>query len=81
LEELYARYDDKKKSLLDGLKHTIGRTREVFARDSQRLGLVSAIFESRDDDDAQRTHVDFEDSVVLLDNEVRVNNGVPFADT
>jgi len=75
LEELYARYDNKKKLLLDELKRNFGRMRDMFTRDEQRLELVSVIFESRNDDDAQQTHVNFEDSIAILNNEVRVMFG------
>lgn len=70
LEELYERYDGKKRTLMDELKRNFSRMRDVYARDDQRLELMSIVFETRNDDDTQRTHENFEDSIAILNNEV-----------
>jgi len=70
LEELYERYDGKKRTLMDELKRNFSRMRDVYARDDQRLELMSSVFETRNDDDTQRTHENFEDSIAILNNEV-----------
>jgi len=58
--------------LLDELKHNFRWIRDIFTRDDERLDLMSIIFEARNDDDTQRTHINFEDSIAVLNNEVRL---------
>lgn len=70
LEELHKRFEDKKNSLLGKLKHDFSRVQDIFIRDDQRLELMSIIFETRNDDDTQQTHANFEDSIAILNNEV-----------
>lgn len=70
LEEHYRRYDSKKKLLLDELKHNFSRMRDVFTQDDQRLELMSIIFEVRNENDTQKIHANFEDSIAVLNNEV-----------
>jgi len=77
LEELHARYEHKKQLLLDELKHNFKLMRDIFSRDDERLDLMSIIFEARNDDDTQQTHINFEDSIALLNNEVGTNNICP----
>lgn len=71
LEELHERYERRKMSLLDEQKRNFGRMRDAFARDDQRLELVSIVFGMRNDDDTQQIHANFEDSIAVLNNEVR----------
>lgn len=70
LEELHARYENKKESLLEQLKLNFSRMRTMFTRDDQRLELMSIVFEARNHDDTQQTHSNFEDSIAVLNNEV-----------
>ncbi|VVC40684.1 Hypothetical protein CINCED_3A004905 [Cinara cedri] len=70
LEELHERYEDKKKSQLEELKHNFSRMRDIFVRDDQRLELMAIIFETRNDSDTQQTHANFEDSIAVLNNEM-----------
>lgn len=70
LEELHGRYENEKRSLLEEMKHNFGRMRDIFARDDERLELMSIVFEARNDDDTQQTHANFEDSIAVLNNEV-----------
>lgn len=56
--------------LLDELKHNFRWMRDIFNRDDERLDLMSIIFEARNDDDRQQTHINFEDSIAVLNNEV-----------
>lgn len=71
LKELHQRYERRKMSLLDEQKRNFGRMRDAFARDDQRLELVSIVFGMRNDDDTQQIHANFEDSIAVLNNEVR----------
>lgn len=50
--------------------------RDIFSRDDERLDLMSIIFEARNDDDTQQTHINFEDSIAVLNNEVGTYNVV-----
>lgn len=70
MEELHARYENEKQLLLEEMKHNFGRMRDIFARDDERLELMSIVFEARNDDDTQQTHANFEDSIAVLNNEV-----------
>ncbi|XP_060850835.1 dynein regulatory complex subunit 2-like [Rhopalosiphum padi] len=70
LEELHARYEHKKRLLLDELKHNFRWMRDIFSRDDERLDLMSIIFDARNDDDTQQTHINFEDSIAVLNNEM-----------
>lgn len=79
LEELHARYEHKKQLLLDELKHNFRWMRDIFSRDDERLDLMSIIFEARNDDDTQQTHINFEDSIAVLNNEVGIYNIVPMS--
>jgi len=72
LEELHARYEQKKQLLLDELKHNFRWMRDIFSRDDERLDLMSIIFDVRNDDDIQQTHINFEDSIAVLNNEVSI---------
>ncbi|XP_003244887.1 dynein regulatory complex subunit 2-like isoform X2 [Acyrthosiphon pisum] len=70
LQELHARYEHKKQLLLDELKHNFRWMRDIFSRDDERLDLMSIIFEARNDDDTQQIHINFEDSIAVLNNEM-----------
>lgn len=72
LEELHARYEHKKQLLLNELKHNFRWMRDIFSRDDERLDLMSIIFDARNDDDTQQTHINFEDSIAVLNNEVSI---------
>ncbi|XP_060872008.1 dynein regulatory complex subunit 2-like isoform X2 [Metopolophium dirhodum] len=72
LEELHARYEHKKQLLLDELKHNFRWMRDIFSRDDERLDLMSVIFEARNDDDTRQTHINFEDSIAVLNNEEEI---------
>lgn len=75
LEELHDRYEHKKQLLLDELKHNFRWMRDIFSRDDERLDLMSIIFDARNDDDTQQTHINFEDSIAVLNNEVSIPIG------
>jgi len=59
--------------LLDELKHNFRWMRDIFSRDDERLDLMSIIFDARNDDDTQQTHINFEDSIAVLNNEVGIH--------